>query len=399
MTLTLLLDLDDTLLDTKLESFVPAYFQALAKHLAVHVPPDVMLPALLAGLKRMNENDDPRLTLQEVFEAEFYERLGVPRGALVAPLEQFYEQVFPALRDRTSERAEAKPFVDWATSKGTRLAIATDPLFPRQATYERLCWAGFEPEQFELVSTFEDFHFSKSQPAYYAEMLGRMGWPEGPVVMAGDDEERDISSAARLGLSTFHIVGDGDGGGATPGRRKGDLRSLRRAIESGELPDSVASIQTVEAILAVLRSGPAALSGLVRSMSAPQWTQKPAPEDWALTEIVCHLRDTEREINHAQIKLFEVQTEPFIPRPDSSVWARERAYLMEDGPRALLDLAEARVESLAMLSRVRQEDWQRGAKHAIFGPTSFQEVVGFMAEHDQLHVQQAWKVLHRRQNG
>jgi len=34
MTLTLLLDLDDTLLNTNLEAFVPAYFKALSKHMA-----------------------------------------------------------------------------------------------------------------------------------------------------------------------------------------------------------------------------------------------------------------------------------------------------------------------------------------------------------------------------
>ena len=37
MSLTLLLDLDDTLLDTNLDAFMPAYFQALSQHLANHV--------------------------------------------------------------------------------------------------------------------------------------------------------------------------------------------------------------------------------------------------------------------------------------------------------------------------------------------------------------------------
>ena len=45
MSLTLLLDLDDTLLDTNLEAFMPAYFQALAQHLANHTAPNTMLRA------------------------------------------------------------------------------------------------------------------------------------------------------------------------------------------------------------------------------------------------------------------------------------------------------------------------------------------------------------------
>ena len=40
MSLTLLFDLDDTLLDTNLDAFVPAYFQALSQHLAEHSAPE-----------------------------------------------------------------------------------------------------------------------------------------------------------------------------------------------------------------------------------------------------------------------------------------------------------------------------------------------------------------------
>jgi hypothetical protein len=52
MSLTLLLDLDDTLLDTNLDAFMPAYFQALTQHMAVHVAPSRMQRALIAGVNR-----------------------------------------------------------------------------------------------------------------------------------------------------------------------------------------------------------------------------------------------------------------------------------------------------------------------------------------------------------
>jgi hypothetical protein len=37
--------------------------------------------------------------------------------------------------------------------------------------------------------------------------------------------------------------------------------------------------------------------------------------------------------------------------------------------------------------------WSREARHAIFGPTNFMEIVGFMADHDRMHIQQAWNIL------
>ena len=79
MSLTLLFDLDDTLLETNLEAFVPAYFQALVRHLAGHVAGEVLLPALVNGLSRMSENEDPTRTLQEIFEADFYPKLVVAK--------------------------------------------------------------------------------------------------------------------------------------------------------------------------------------------------------------------------------------------------------------------------------------------------------------------------------
>ena len=51
MTLTLLLDLDDTLLNTNLEAFIPGYFQALSKDLAARVAPEKMLRALISGTR------------------------------------------------------------------------------------------------------------------------------------------------------------------------------------------------------------------------------------------------------------------------------------------------------------------------------------------------------------
>jgi hypothetical protein len=45
------------------------------------------------------------------------------------------------------------------------------------------------------------------------------------------------------------------------------------------------------------------------------------------------------------------------------------------------------------LKEQKQEMWSRRARHAIFGPTNFLEVVGFIADHDRLHIQQAWKTM------
>jgi FMN phosphatase YigB (HAD superfamily) len=387
MTLTLLLDLDDTLLDTNVDVFIPAYFQALSKHLAKYVQPDKMLPALMQGTQLMLASDDPALTLQDVFDAYFYPKLGISKEQLAPVLENFYDEVFPSIGTVTRRRAGAVELVDWAFAQGYRVAVATDPLFPLKAVHHRIRWAGLDPERFELISSFESFHFSKSHPAYFAEVLGRLGWPNEPALMVGNDVERDLKPAQSLGLKTYHV------GVASTSEAGGTLSELRSWLETADLAALEPSFQTPAAILAVMLSTPAVLQNLVASASDSCWPYKPTADDWALVEVICHLRDTEREIHQMQVNMLLEESEPFIPRPDSSVWAKERNYLEEDGLAALREFTSARVAILAQLKGLDDSVWKQKASHAIFGPTHFQEVIGFMAEHDRMHIQQAWNTI------
>ena len=393
MPLTLLLDLDDTLLDTNMDAFVPAYFGALAKHLKGHVSSEVMLPALMSGTQLMLASEDPAHTLQEIFEADFYPKLGVPKEQLSDVIEQFYDEVFPTISHVTKKREGAVELVDWAFAQGYRVAVATDPLFPRKATYHRIRWAGLEPERFDLVSSFETFHFSKSHPAYFAEMLGRLGWADGPVLMVGNDIERDLLPAQKLGLATFHIDAGAASKSGPETERRGNLVDLRLWLESADPASLEPSLKTTDAILAIMSSTPGVMRSLTSGLQMDSLFREPTPDDWAVIEILCHLRDTEREVHQMQIKTLLEEDQPFIPRPNAAVWANQRNYLNEDGPSALKEFTLARISNLGQLKDLGDEVWTRKARHAIFGPSNFREVIGFMAEHDRMHIQQAWNTI------
>jgi FMN phosphatase YigB (HAD superfamily) len=392
MTHTLLFDLDDTLLDTNIDSFIPAYFQRLSEHMAPYVPSSIMLPSLLSATKLMMDSDDPSRTLEEVFDDDFYGRIGILKQDLVEVIEDFYDNVFPKLSLTTNPRPDAVPLIEWALSQGCRVAIATDPLFPRKATYHRLRWAGFDPEQFELVSAFENFHFSKTHAAYYAEMLGQLGWPEGPVLMIGNDRQRDLIPADRLGLKTYFIDEDS---ASSPGPEagRGNLANFRPWLESQNPSALKPSFKSPEAILAIMSSTPAVLSSLTYSLSDEQWKCEPTPDDWAVNEIVCHLRDTDSEIHSTQLQLMIEKADAFIPRPDSTIWANERDYLNVNGRMALKEFTAARLKNVKSIQNLDGSIWTRNARHAIFGPTNFLEVAGFIADHDRAHIQQVWKTL------
>jgi len=396
MKLTLLLDLDDTLLDSNMNNFIPAYFQALSGFLAKQVNPEVMLPALIAGTRRMMANTDPSQTLQQVFDAEFFSKIGVPRNILQPQIDQFYDDVFPTLSHLTQPRSGAVELVEWALSQGVRLAISTNPLFPLKAIHHRMTWAGLPPEKypFEVISSYETFHFTKPNPAYLAEVLGRMGWPDGAVLAVGDDIELDLPAAHGLGLPTYWISApESVSPNGTQLAGQGRISNLRPWLESCDLSTLEPLFSSPGSLIALMCSTPAILSWLDSRAHETQSKRRPAQSEWSLTEIFCHLRDTEQEVYLPRLRVLLEQDEPFIAARNTDEWAMEREYNNQDGQQAVQDFITARVQTLEIMRNLSDADWQRKARHAIFGPTNLQELTNFMAEHDRLHIRQAQNTL------
>jgi FMN phosphatase YigB (HAD superfamily) len=396
MDLTLLLDLDNTLLDSDMDTFLPAYFQAFSGFLQDKVEPELMLSALLSGTRKMMASSDPSRTLQQVFDDEFFPKIGLERDELQPRIDQFYEEVFPTLSYLTRPRPEAVDLVNWALAQGIRLAIATNPLFPLAAIHHRMRWANLPPEdfRFSVVSAYETFHFSKPSPLYFAEVLGRMGWPEGPILMVGDDVERDLPGSHALGLPTYWINSSeakAPAGIILSGR--GSIADLHPWLEGTDLSKLEPALATPGPLIAMMLSTPAVIAGVLipflkpGQVVDPVLKRRPFTNEWSLTEILCHLRDTELEINLPRLRMLLELDEPFIPARDTDSWAVERDYKSQDASQALSDFTIARVQTVELL-RGLEGEWRRTARHAIFGPTDLLEMVKFMAEHDKLHIRQ-----------
>lgn len=395
MTLTLLLDLDGTLLDNDQNAFFAAFAQTWLAALSRHAEPGALSAGFQAGVRAMLLNRDPALTLSDAFYRAFLARVpGVAEPALRSDVEVYYREVYPSLEGNTRPRPSAVRLVDWAFSQGYQVAIATNPLFTHFAVQERLRWAGLPAEEypFVLLSANESFHFAKS-PAFYAELMGRLGWPDGPVLMAGDDLQLDVVPARALGLPVFHVIANGTDASSDGATQHGAIESLRPWLESTDLRGLSPELSSPEAILATLLSTPAALAGLLAEIPAEQWRRCPASNEWSLNEIVCHLRDVDSDVNLPRLRAFLQETNPFIIGQSTDDWVKERAYDSQDGRQALRDLTEERKALVATLEALSPQDWQLRARHSIFGPTDLREMAGFIAEHDRSHLQQVFKTI------
>lgn len=396
MSLTLLLDLDGTLLDNSVKTFVPAYMAAVADHVASELDPQRFTGALLAATQQMIQNQDPNCMLADVFDANFYPRLGISREDLAPSLNAFFASVYPTLKHLTGKRPQAIDVVQQAFKRGYRLAIATNPLFPLTAIEQRLEWADLSPREFPFafIPGIENIHFAKPNPAYLAELLARMGWPDRPAIMVGDDLENDIHCAQALGLPSYLVM---DTAVHQDGSQKkfssGSLDGLLSWIDSTSPEELKPDYSSPSALLAVLRSTPAALNSFSHGIEPSNWNQRPLPDEWSPTEIFCHLRDVENEVNMPRLTKVIGEKNPFIAGQDTDPWAEERHYIEQNGALALNEFVSSRLQVLDLLSNLQNEDWQRPARHAIFGPTTLQELVSIMAGHDRLHVHQLHAII------
>jgi FMN phosphatase YigB (HAD superfamily) len=390
----LLFDLDDTLLGNEMNSFVPAYVQALAKRMADVADPPTLIKTLMSATRMMVENQNPDKTLEQKFDAAFYPALGLVRQDVQGIIDDFYIVDFPKLQGLTKLKPEAVSVVKQLLDRGDQAAIATNPLFPRTAILQRLGWAGLAADRvpFALIPSYETFHFAKPNPAYFAEFLAQLGWPKIPVIMVGNDIESDIAAARQLGLPVFWMTNNG----ASAWSRQeaipphGEFADLIPWLDTTSAEPLPTNFTSPTALLAVLRSTPAALGTMCRQR-IKNIALRPAANEWSPGEVLCHLRDVDTEVNLPRLQKVIQERNPFLPGQDTDPWAEIRRYLQQDGLQALIDFTNVRLKLLEFLDTLKPTDWDRRARHAIFGPMSLRELVNIIAGHDILHIQQIFK--------
>jgi FMN phosphatase YigB (HAD superfamily) len=397
VTITLLLDIDDTLLINPMDTFIPAYLGALSTHLQVHADANQIIRQLLFATGQMAKNLRPDCTLKEIFDSFFYQALGWEQKEIRPLINQFYAEQFPHLKRLTKPRPGAIQLVEEALKRDYQLAIATNPLFPKTAIVQRLAWAGLSPEDypFKTIPSYETFHFAKPDPAFLAELLAKIGWPDQPVIMIGDSIDNDIPAAMELGIPVYWTPVNGhDQISSLPlGNGQGDVSEFFNWFDRLDPQELQANYDNPTSLLAILRSTPAALDSLCRSVDVDTWTHRPKSNEWCQTEILCHLRDVETEVNLPRVQEVLTGMNPFIAGMDTDPWAIERDYIAQDGPRALQAFTNTRIKLLDVLERLQPSDWRLPARHTILGPTNIQELVRIITSHDRLHIQQVTSLI------
>lgn len=203
---TILFDLDGTLLPMDQDLFTKYYFGGLCKKMEPYgYDPEKLVAAIWSGTKAMVTGDGSR-TCEEAFWSRFAEILGESVKDKEPIFADFYANEFQAVQKVCGYNPEAAGLIADLKAAGYRVVLATNPLFPPIATLSRARWAGLNPEDFELITTYDNSRFCKPNPAYYGEILEKIGVSPNECIMVGNDVKEDMAAATQWGLKSFLLT-------------------------------------------------------------------------------------------------------------------------------------------------------------------------------------------------
>lgn len=202
---TVMFDLDGTLLPMDQELFIKDYFGRIVRKMAPHgYEPEKLIEILWKGTGAAIQNDGSRSN-EEVFWT-VAEAMAGEKIIKDKPLfDEFYETEFDKIRSSCGFAPESAEIIASLKKRGLRVILATNPIFPARATMWRIRWAGLRPEDFELVTTYENSCHCKPNPDYYRDILQQFGLKGEECVMVGNDVTEDMV-AQSLGMKVFLLT-------------------------------------------------------------------------------------------------------------------------------------------------------------------------------------------------
>ena len=201
----ILFDLDSTLYYLDEKNFLPVYFDAIGKK-AIEIGYDykVAMKAMYDGSINMSNSDGVK-TNEQLFWEAFEKVTGpLPREDR-AKFDSYYDTDFDKLKYMSKPVEGINDIIKVLKDKGYVLVVATNPVLPMTAQLTRMNWAGLDPKDFALITSFEEFHYSKPDPRFYLEVANKFNAQPEDCLMVGNDVRGDILAAKKAGLSVYLI--------------------------------------------------------------------------------------------------------------------------------------------------------------------------------------------------
>ncbi|MBQ6387148.1 MAG: HAD family hydrolase [Ruminococcus sp.] len=201
-----LFDLDGTLLPMDMKHFIELFSAAFSHYMAPITKMDakLLMNAVWASVSEMSRNDGlcPNIHI-------FWRTMNLicKRDMRVYSdqIDAFYRTDFSVCRTATKVQPLANTLVRLIKQNGGNLIVATNPIFPKSATYSRLEWAGLNVHDFSYITTYDNSSACKPNLNYFEEICSVCDILPEESLMIGNDTAEDMVSS-RLGFDTFLVT-------------------------------------------------------------------------------------------------------------------------------------------------------------------------------------------------
>ncbi len=202
----IMFDLDGTLLPMDYEEFMKGYFKLLTGAVAKFgYTYETLIPAMWKGVGAMMKNDGSR-TNSDAFWQVFAGIFGEGVYEQIPTFDEFYKTKFHEAKAYTQPTELSRKIVDAARKVADKVILATNPLFPAVAVEARLSWIGLSPDDFDLVTTYDNSCLCKPNPAYFTDIMKRFSLSPERCLMVGNNTEEDIKAAKAAGMNTYLVT-------------------------------------------------------------------------------------------------------------------------------------------------------------------------------------------------
>jgi len=124
-----------------------------------------------------------------------------------------------------------------------------------------------------------------------------------------------------------------------------------------------------------LATTPQTLKASLKGLSKKVLLWTPAPGKWSILEILCHMRDMEREAYIERYTRVLSEDEPKLPDLNGESFAILRAYRSQKAPEVVREWVALRRQTLQLLRKTGKAQWARAGIHATAGRLTMEDLI------------------------
>ena len=202
----IMFDLDGTLLPVNQDEFVMKVMSVMEVELKkTDLDSTGFLKGMLKGIDTIVKNSDGSCTNEELFWRVFLEHSEIEQEKAIDFFVDFYNGAYVLATEIVAYNTIIADTVTLLKNKGYNMILATSPVFPALAVFERMKWNDIFPEDFSYISCFENSSYAKPKKEYYQEILDKLDLDPEETIMVGNDVLED-GIVEELGVDCYLIT-------------------------------------------------------------------------------------------------------------------------------------------------------------------------------------------------